>query len=117
MARYTTHQILTLVEQTTGRALSRERLRQLRVGYTERRARLDGSVYVREHPPVLQEGVDWRWERTEVIYTTAGVRRILERYSVSLTPELKTQLGALPRAKKNGGRRQGNPPENDAPAV
>jgi hypothetical protein len=57
--------------------LSRERLRQLRSGYTLKRKRKSGRIYELHIAPKLEEGKDWFWSARHVVYTEAGLEKLL----------------------------------------
>lgn len=79
-----------------GVVLSRERVRQFRVGYSERKTRKlirqeEVYIYENHYPPLLKRGVDWRYISRRVYITHEGMRKLCERYTVKLPPQLQDQ--------------------------
>lgn len=63
-----------MFEKKHGRSISRQRLAQLRKGYTLKQS--DKAYQIDSR---LEEGTDWMYEKATVVYTQAGLKKILER--------------------------------------
>jgi hypothetical protein len=59
--------------------ISRQRLNQLRTGYTAQRKRKDGSVRKYVIAGTLIEGEDWHWSAGKVVYHASALKKIQAR--------------------------------------
>jgi hypothetical protein len=96
MSGFTNNQVLHGL-RLVGVVISPERLRQIRDGYTERRARKYGT-YERARSAVLEEGRDWTG-RGSPVFTEAGVRKVFARYGHTLHADVLAAMEHHPRNK------------------
>lgn len=74
-----THTSSSLLEalRKKGHKLSRQRLEQLRNGYSAHYASRDGDEVYYIYKPILEQGKDWVYHKGRVVYNDTAMNRVL----------------------------------------